>query len=181
MSRRKKTGTGYLNAILLLLLMMVLYKIGGITLLMILFTVGIGFGAIYLSGESLGGIFGRRINVTSLDDLMKMNPYQFERFIGDYFRDCGYVVHQTKRTNDGGKDLVMYKGGQTYFVEVKRYGKSHPVDRPLIQKLVGACHPNNAKGIFVTTSRFTKGAIAEAHRSGIQLIDGDQFIKMLRS
>ena len=91
MSRRKKTGTGYLNAILLLLLMMVLYKIGGITLLMILFTVGIGFGAIYLSGESLGGIFGRRINVTSLDDLMKMNPYQFERFIGDYFRDCGYV------------------------------------------------------------------------------------------
>ena len=93
MSRRKKTGTGYLNAILLLLLMMVLYKIGGITLLMILFTVGIGFGAIYLSGESLGGIFGRRINVTSLDDLMKMNPYQFERFIGDYFRDCGYVVH----------------------------------------------------------------------------------------
>ena len=75
----------------------------------------------------------------------------------------------------------MYKGGQTYFVEVKRYGKSHPVDRPLIQKLVGACHPNNAKGIFVTTSRFTQGAINEANRSGVQLIDGNQFIKMLRS
>ena len=181
MSRRKKTGTGYLNAILLLLLMMVLYKIGGITLLMILFTVGIGFGAIYLSGESLGGIFGRRINVTSLDDLMKMNPYQFERFIGDYFRDCGYVVHQTKRSNDGGKDLIMYKNGQIYYVEVKRYGKGNPVSRPLIQKLVGACHPNNAKGIFVTTSRFTKEAIDEAHRSNIELIDGDQFIRMLKS
>ena len=61
MSRRKKTGTGYLNAILLLLLMITLYKIGGIGLLMILFTVGIGFGAIYLSGESLSGIFRRRI------------------------------------------------------------------------------------------------------------------------
>ena len=181
MSRRKKAGTGYLNAFLLLLLMMTLFKIGGMGLVMIFLTVGIGFGAIYLSGESLGGIFGRRINVTSLDDLMKMNPYQFERFIGDYFRDCGYVVHQTKRTNDGGKDLVMYKNGQTYYVECKKYAKSNPVSRPLIQKLVGACHPNNAKGIFVTTSRFTQGAINEANRSGIQLIDGDQFIRMLNS
>ena len=181
MSRRKKTGTGYLNAILLLLLMMVLYKIGGITLLMILFTVGIGFGAIYLSGESLSGIFRKRINVKSLEELMRMNPYQFEKVVGDYYRECGYVVHQTKRSNDGGKDLVMYKGGQTYFVEVKRYGKSHPVDRPLIQKLVGACHPDSAKGIFVTTSRFAQGAINEANRSGVQLIDGNQFIKMLRS
>ena len=75
----------------------------------------------------------------------------------------------------------MYKCGQTYYVEVKRYGKGNPVSRPVVQKLVGACHPNNAKGIFVTTSRFTKGAIDEAHRSNIQLIDGDQFIRLLRS
>lgn len=181
MSRQKKTGTSYLNALLLLLLMMTLFKIGGMGLVMIFLTVGIGFGAIYLSGESLSGIFRKRINVKSLEELMRMNPYQFEKVVGDYYRECGYVVHQTKRTNDGGKDLVMYKGGQTYFVEVKRYGKSHPVDRPLIQKLVGACHPNNAKGIFVTTSRFTQGAINEANRSGVQLIDGNQFIKMLRS
>ena len=181
MSRRKKTGTGYLNAILLLLLMMVLYKIGGITLLMILFTVGIGFGAIYLSGESLGGIFGRRINVASLDDLLKMNPYQFEKFIGDYFRDCGYTVHQTKRSNDGGKDLVMYKGGQTYYVEVKRYAKNNSIQRPLIQKLVGACHPAGARGIFVTTSYFSSGAISEARRSNIELIDGKRLMQLLNS
>ena len=181
MSRQKKTGTSYLNALLLLLLMMTLFNIGGMGLVMIFLTVGIGFGAIYLSGASLSGIFRKRINVKSLEELMRMNPYQFEKVVGDYYRECGYVVHQTKRTNDGGKDLVMYKGGQTYFVEVKRYGKSHPVDRPLIQKLVGACHPNNAKGIFVTTSRFTQGAINEANRSGVQLIDGNQFIKMLRS
>lgn len=181
MSRRGKSLTGYLNAFLLLLLMMTLFKIGGMGLVMILLTVGIGFGAIFLSGESFSGIFRKRINVKSLEELMRMNPYQFEKVVGDYYRECGYIVHQTKRSNDGGKDLVMYKGGQTYFVEVKRYGKSHPVDRPLIQKLVGACHPNNAKGIFVTTSRFTQGAINEANRSGVQLIDGNQFIKMLRS
>ena len=173
--------TGYLNITLALLLMLLLYKIGGITLLMILFTVGIGFGAIYLSDESFTGIFRKRINVSSLEELRRLDPYQFEKVVGDYYRDCGYTVQQTKRTGDGGKDLVMYKCGQTYYVEVKRYGKSNPVSRPLIQKLVGACHPVGAKGIFITTSRFTKEAIAEANRSGIQLIDGDQFIKMLKS
>lgn len=181
MSKRGKSITGYLNITLALLLMLLLYKIGGITLLMILFTVAIGFGAIYLSDESFTGIFRKRINVSSLEELRRLDPYQFEKVVGDYFRDCGYVVQQTKRSNDGGKDLIMYKCGQTYYVEVKRYGKSNPVSRPLIQKLVGACHPVGAKGIFVTTSRFTKEAIDEAHRSGIQLIDGDQFIRLLKS
>ena len=181
MSKRRKSITGYLNVVLALLLMLLLYKIGGSALVMIFLTLGIAFGAIYISGESFTGIFRKRINVSSLEELRRLDPYQFEKVVGDYFRDCGYVVQQTKRSNDGGKDLIMYKGGQTYYVEVKRYGKSHPVDRPLIQKLVGACHPNNAKGIFVTTSRFTKGAIDEAHRSNIQLIDGDQFIRLLKS
>lgn len=181
MKKRRKTNTGYLVAILSLLLILLLLKIGGLGLLMIVITILIGIGAIYLSGESLGGIFGRRINVTSLDDLMKMNPYQFERFIGDYFRDCGYTVHQTKRSNDGGKDLVMYKGGQTYYVEVKRYSKSNGIQRPLIQKLVGACYPANARGIFVTTSYFSKGAIDEARRSNVQLIDGQKLTKLLKN
>lgn len=181
MSRRGKSLTGYLNAVLALLLILVLYKIGGTALVMILLTVGIGFGAIFLSGESLSGIFRKRINVKSLEELMRMNPYQFEKVVGDYYRECGYVVHQTKRSNDGGKDLVMYKGGQTYYVECKKYSKNNSIGRPLIQQLVGVCHPNNAKGIFVTTSSFTQGAINEANRSGVQLIDGQTFIKMLRS
>lgn len=181
MSKRRKSITGYLNITLALLLMLLLYKIGGSSLVMIFLTLGIGFGAIYLSGESLSGIFRKRIDVSSLEELRRLDPYQFEKVVGDYFRDCGYTVQQTKRSNDGGKDLIMYKNGQIYYVEVKRYGKGNPVSRPLIQKLVGACHPVGAKGIFVTTSRFTKEAIDEAHRSNIELIDGDQFIKMLRS
>jgi HJR/Mrr/RecB family endonuclease len=181
MSKRGKSITGYLNITLALLLMLVLYKIGGSALVMIFLTLGIAFGAIYLSGESFTGIFRKRIDVSSLEELRRLDPYEFEKVVGDYFRDCGYTVQQTKRTGDGGKDLIMYKNGQTYYVEVKRYGKGNPVSRPLIQKLVGACHPVGAKGIFITTSRFTKEAIAEAHRSGIQLIDGDQFIRLLKS
>lgn len=181
MGKRRKSMTRYFDVVLALLLMLLLYKIGGSALVMIFLTLGIAFGAIYISGESFTGIFRKRINVSSLEELRRLDPYQFEKVVGDYFRDCGYVVQQTKRSNDGGKDLIMYKCGQTYYVEVKRYGKGNPVSRPLIQKLVGACHPVGAKGIFITTSRFTKEAIDEAHRSNIELIDGDQFIRLLKS
>lgn len=181
MSRRNKTDIKWVNSVVILLIGLICFKIGGATLVMILTTLVIGFGAIYLSGESFSGIFKKRIDVATLDELIRLTPHDFERVVGDYFRDCGYVVHQTKRTNDGGKDLVMYKGGVTYYVECKKYAKSNTVSRPLIQKLVGACYPANAKGIFVTTSSYTQGAINEAKRSNIELIDGNQFIKMLRS
>ena len=181
MSKRRKSITGYINAVLALLLMLVLYKIGGATLVMIFLTVGIGFGAIYLSDESFTGIFRKRINVSSLEELRRLDPYEFEKVVGDYYRDCGYVVHQTRRSNDGGKDLVMYKGGQTYYVEIKRYAKNNSIQRPLIQKLVGACHPAGARGIFVTTSYFSDGAISEARRSNIELIDGKRLMQLLNS
>ena len=181
MSRRKKINTQYFKSVIFLLIALIWFKIGGATLVMILFTLVIGFGAIYLSGESFSGIFKKRIDVNTLDELIRLTPHDFERVVGDYFRDCGYVVHQTKRTNDGGKDLVMFKGGVTYYVECKKYAKGNTIGRPLIQKLVGACHPAGAKGIFVTTSKFTQGAITEARRSNIDLIDGQAFIKMLRS
>ena len=177
MSRPKKTGTGYLNAVLLLLLLITLYKIGGMALVMILLTLLIGFGAIYISGESLS--FRRKVKIHSLEQLLQMSPYRFESFIADFFRDQGYTVYQTKRSNDGGKDLVMYRGSNTYYVECKRYAKSNPVDRTLIQKLVGACHPVGADPIFVTTSRFTKGAIMEAQKSGVRLIDGSTLLSLL--
>ena len=83
MSKRRKSITAYLNITLALLLMLLLYKIGGSALVMIFLTVGIGFGAIYLSGESFTGIFRKRINVSSLEELRRLDPYQFEKVVGD--------------------------------------------------------------------------------------------------
>lgn len=174
-------GKKIFKSILILASMLIFYKLCDPVVVMILFTIGIGTGSIYLSGENFKGVFKQRVPVKTLDELIKMNPYQFESVVADYFRSAGYVVHQTKRTNDGGKDLIMYKGTDIYYVECKKYAKSNSIQRPLIQKLVGACHPAGAKGIFVTTSKFSKGAITEAYRSNVRLIDGQEFIKLLRS
>lgn len=181
MKKRRKSNTSYLIAILSVLVLLLVIKIGGLGLLMILMTLLIGIGAIYLSGESLSSIFKRNLKATSLEELMQMTPYEFETFMAQYFKGEGFVVQQTKKTNDGGKDLILHKNGQLYYVEVKRYAKSNGIQRPLIQKLVGACYPAKARGIFVTTSYFSKGAIMEARRSNIELIDGQRLMKLLKN
>ena len=180
MKKRRKSNTSYLIAILSVLVLLLVIKIGGLGLLMIVITILIGIGAIFLSGESLSYIFKRNLKATSLEELMQMTPYQFESFMADYFKGEGFVVQQTKKTNDGGKDLILHKNGQLYYVEVKRYSRGNGIQRPLIQKLVGACYPAKAKGIFVTTSYFSKGAIDEARRSNVQLIDGQRLMKLLK-
>ncbi len=181
MGKHKRINGKYLNALLFLLILLILYKTGGPALAMIFFMLFVTITAIYLSGESLSGLFSRRINAKTLDELMQLNPYEFEKVIAQLFRDYGYTVHQTRKSADGGKDLVMYKGGETYFVECKRYAKNNKIGRPLVQKLVGACHPTLAKPIFVTTSSFTSEAISEAQRSRVQLIDGRGLERMLNS
>ena len=114
-----------------------------------------------------------------LEDLKKMDSYEFERYVGSVFNRLGYTVMQTKRTRDGGKDLIMYKNGQTYYVEVKRYGRK-AIGSPLIQQLVGASKYSNAKPVFVTTSRFSRDAIKEASKNNVELIDGNKLMSLLK-
>ena len=49
----------------------------------------------------------------------------------------------------------------------------------VIRELYGSLHayPEGTKGMVITTSLFTAGAIKEAERMGIKLIDGDGFSK----
>ena len=84
-------------------------------------------------------------------------------------------------TIEGALEKLKYHSVLPKGVEVKKYNRSNHIQRPLIQKLVGACHPEGARGIFVTTSSFSKGAIAEAYRSNIRLIDGQEFVRLLKS
>ena len=39
-----------------------------------------------------------------------MDPREFEYFVADVFRSLGYKVQVTSGSNDGGKDIILYKG-----------------------------------------------------------------------
>ena len=124
----------------------------------------------------------KKFNALKLDELRRMNPYIFEEYIATMYRKLGYSdAKATRGSSDGGKDVVMHSDttGQLYYVECKRFGENSVVGRPIIQTLVGACYPDGAKGIVITSNRFTKEAIEEAKKSHVQLIAPAQLLSMI--
>ena len=119
----------------------------------------------------------------TLRDLQNMNPYAFERYVGEVLRANGYHrVNVTPVSNDGGKDIVCYDAaGRKCVVEVKRYASGNLVGRPMIQKLHSCMiHEKAPRAIFITTSDFNQNAINYARGKNIQLINGRHFMNMIK-
>ncbi len=89
-------------------------------------------------------------------------------------KDAGQAVG---RTGDGGIDGVIREdklGLDNIYVQAKRW-TDKPVGSPDIDQFAGALSKKKAtKGIFITTSTFTKDALASVreYSSRIILIDG---------
>lgn len=119
-------------------------------------------------------------SINHLLNKFKNNPTAFEGYVASIFDCLGYKTEVTKATNDGGKDIVMSKDGIKYIVEVKLYSENNKIGREKIQKLQGAMLDSNAdKGIFVTTSTFTKEAFEYGHKHDISLINGKKLVKLI--
>jgi restriction system protein len=115
-----------------------------------------------------------------LDYLLSMDPRNFEYFVADLFSKQGFKnVHTTPASNDHGKDVVMWKEEEMYYVECKRYSKRNKVGRPEIQKFYGEVVSGKAKmGIFVTTSEFTEPAKLFANGKNLELIEGRTIMEL---
>lgn len=111
----------------------------------------------------------------------KQRPQDFERFVAELYEYFGYHTEVTPAARDAGKDVIMTKGLKRYVVEVKLYGSNNKITRPQVQKLHAAMHDTKSHGaIFVTTSSFSRDAIAYAERNGIELVDGLQLVELIQ-
>lgn len=123
------------------------------------------------------------------DVLSKTEPIQFERIVVELLVKMGYGGNVTdasraiKRSGDEGIDGVIkedHLGLDNIYVQAKRW--EAVVGRPEIQKFAGALQGQRAKkGVFITTSSFTKGAQEYVDRidSRIVLIDGDHLCNLM--
>ena len=99
---------------------------------------------------------------------------------GGSLRDAGKAIG---KSGDEGIDGIIKEdklGLDIIYVQAKRW--ENVVGRPEIQKFAGALQGQRAKkGIFITTSGFTKDAIDFATKidSKIILIDGEQLANYL--
>lgn len=115
----------------------------------------------------------------------------FEQLVVDLIVAMGYggsvedAGRATKKTNDEGVDGVIKEdklGLDNIYLQAKRWQKANTVGRPEIQKFVGALAGQGArKGIFITTSSFTKDALEYKPRNdtSIVLIDGIKLVDLM--
>lgn len=117
-------------------------------------------------------------------DRSTIHPATLEEVVVSVYRDHGYSAQATGRTGDGGIDAVLCdRDGRSIGVQVKRYrGK---IEAEQIREFTGALYLKGIlRGIYVTTSTFTRGAretaaAAERANRPIELVDADRFYAQL--
>lgn len=124
-----------------------------------------------------------------IDQIKEMSPAFFERLVVDVLvamgyggerRDAGRAVGQS---GDGGIDGIIDEdplGLDIIYLQAKRW--EGVVGRPEIQKFAGALQGKRAKkGVFITTSTFTREArdYAGIIDSRLILIDGERLARLM--
>jgi len=124
-----------------------------------------------------------------LQTISNCSPTFFERLVIDLLVKMGYggtrkdAGEAIGKSGDEGIDGIIKEdrlGLDAIYIQAKRW--QNPVGRPEIQKFAGALQGHRAKkGIFITTSNFTKEA--EEYVSKIEtkivLIDGDLLAQLM--
>jgi restriction system protein len=126
-----------------------------------------------------------------ISNVVELSPTFFERLVvellvkmgyGGSIKDAGKAIG---KSGDEGIDGTIKEdklGLDIIYIQAKRWKSGNVVGRPEIQKFVGALAGQGAKkGIFITTSNFTKEALdyTPKNETKIVLIDGEQLAQLM--
>lgn len=123
-----------------------------------------------------------------LDNILNSHPNFFEELVVELLLKMGYGWDKNKsgyvngRVGDGGIDGIINEdklGLGKIYIQAKRYNNKS-IGRPDLQQFVGAME-NNRKGVYITTSHFTKQAqeYIDKQSKDIVLIDGKRLTDLL--
>lgn len=153
-----------------------------------------------LSNSDIPSMIAEQNNKLREDLLAKIKvitPKQFEElsvlilghllYEGQPLNEFKKHLKQQGQSGDGGIDGIVTKydrirGNVIHYVQSKRY-TTNSVQRPEVQRFVGALDPHRAKiGVFMTTSKFTEGAeeyVKSLNMYDVRLIDGFELVEMM--
>lgn len=130
------------------------------------------------------------IAVDLLNKLQQGAPLFFEKAVLKLLLAMGYggkenLFEHTGKSHDGGIDGVIKQdplGIQNIYIQAKRYASENSVGSKELQSFSGALQGNGVeRGVFITTSNFTKSAKEYAQKllGKIVLIDGQELVNLM--
>lgn len=126
-----------------------------------------------------------------LEQVLTLTPARFERLIVDLLLAMGYGDGRAEmgqaigKSGDGGIDGVVNEdklGLDAVYIQAKRYAPENTIGRPALQAFIGSMTGESAtKGVFVTTSSFSKDARDYVRRvqQRVVLIDGARLARLM--
>lgn len=114
--------------------------------------------------------------------LESMSWREFEELVGETFRQRGFQVERRGGSGpDGGVDLALHLGSDTYLVQCKQW-KSRSVGVAIVRELFGVMAAEGAVGGFVVASgAFTEEAKRFAEGRAIELVGTDTLLALVRA
>lgn len=115
----------------------------------------------------------------SAERLAALSWRDFERYTGEVLRRMGYRVAEGEGGRpDGGVDLVAVRGGERYLVQCKHWRQRRLGVRP-VRELAGVVAAERAAGgIVAATGDYTDEARLFAAQAGIELLDGQDLLRL---
>ncbi len=126
-----------------------------------------------------------------LQRLIISSPQMFEQLVVDLLLALGYgdgrreMGEALGRSGDGGIDGIVKEdvlGLDAVYIQAKRYARDNTVGSDAIRNFMGSMTVKHAtKGVFATTSSFTKDAKLQAAATALRiiLIDGDELTRLM--
>jgi restriction system protein len=123
--------------------------------------------------------------------IQNASPAFFENLVVELLVAMGYggthedAASVVGRSGDEGIDGIIKEdrlGLESIYLQAKRWKDSHTVGRPDVQQFAGALQGQRArKGVFITTSSFSREAVeyAKGLQTTIVLIDGSQLAELM--
>ena len=125
-----------------------------------------------------------------LERVLQNSPEFFEHLVVRLLSELGYgradsLSEVLGKVGDGGIDGIIHQdklGLDVVYIQAKRYAPHNTVGRPELQAFVGTLAGVSAhKGVFVTTSRFSPGALEylKTVSARVITIDGGRLVDLM--
>ncbi len=133
--------------------------------------------------KDLTDIFFESKNTNNIDDLDSMNPYEFENYIKEIFKNKGYSSTLTDKVpSEYGADVIAIKDMEIIAIQCKHSSNQNSFGREAMYQLHSEAkiYYKATRLIAITNSMFNLNAMNLAKVHGIEVIDRNNFQKLLQ-